>query len=87
MEKKHLSYNVIKFCDIETDNGSKTIQSAHATKRANAVTGISENLVWRIHNEGFDNNSFVSSKKKKKKKTVTNANLDSFDLDVIKRTV
>ena len=47
-EKKQLLYNVIKFCDTEADNGCETIPLAHATKRASAMTGVSESSIRKI---------------------------------------
>ena len=36
-EKKHLLYNIIKFCETEADNGCEIIPLAHAIKRASAM--------------------------------------------------
>ena len=48
------------------------------------MTGISDSSNRKIRNEGSDKNGFVSPGKKKVKATVENADLDSFDLDVIR---
>ena len=60
---------------------------AYATKRASAMTSVSESSIQKIRNEVSDNNDFVSPKKKTVRTTVEKANLDSFVLDAIRRII
>ena len=50
------------------------------------MTDVSESSLWKICIEASDNNGFISPKKKVKA-VIENANLDIFDLDVIRRAI
>lgn len=87
MQRKNILNNVVKYYDNEADKGCLTIPLPDATKRASAISAVSE-TIRRIHKEDDNNSSnFTSPKKKKVKTIIENVNLHNFNLDVIQRII